>query len=151
RPSSGCCDLPPGVDRPAWLDRPRSALRLLTPMPACSPHLRRALCLLWLFVLAGCGGGGGGSAVPGAAAGSVVVAGYTAVDSDLNEPAAPVKANASLAQAQAVAAPATIGGYLTRPGAGPAGRSRDTGDPQDVFQVELAAGQQAILHAAPLS
>lgn len=120
-------------------------------MPACSPHLRRALCLLWLFVLAGCGGGGGGSAVPGAAAGSVVVAGYTAVDSDLNDPAAPFKANDSLEQAQAVAAPATIGGYLNRPGAGPAGRSRDTGDPQDVFQVELAAGQQAILHAAPLS
>src|SRR5690606_8950642 len=45
-------------------------------------------------------------------------------------------------------APGVLGGYVNAPGAGPAGRSRDAGDPVDVFAAELAAGMRVELTAA---
>lgn len=115
-----------------------------------SPHLRHALSLLWILVLSGCGGGGSSGSAPVMVAGIVVTAGSTIVDSDLNDPAAPFTGNDSLETAQAVTAPITVGGYVNQPGTGPAGRSKAAGDPQDVFQAELTAGLQVILHTAPV-
>ncbi|HEX5650969.1 MAG TPA: S8 family peptidase [Steroidobacteraceae bacterium] len=108
-----------------------------------------------LLALAGCGGGGGGGAGGGdpippgnppptsgvAITGSLLIASVSQADSDVNDPNAPFRANDTRAEAQPIPAPVALGGYVNQPGRGPAGRSFDAGDVDDVFRVELAAGQ----------
>jgi serine protease len=110
-------------------------------------------CLLVLS-LAGCGGGGGGggaqSAAPGGftASGTITAASSSAVDSDVNDPAAPFTDNSVLASAQDIPNPVTVGGYVNRPGSGAAGRSQIIGDTSDVYRVTLAANQTITLTIA---
>ncbi len=61
---------------------------------------------------------------------------------------APYRANDTVADPQPIPNPVTLGGYANRPGAGPAGRSRTSGDPTDVYTAKLLAGQQISLQIA---
>ncbi len=81
-------------------------------------------------------------------AGRIFAAEGTAADSDVNNPNAPFVSNNTEQQAQLLPNPVTVGGYVNRPGAGPLGRSRNSGDTHDFFRVDLEAGQQVILQIA---
>ncbi|MBI2779980.1 MAG: S8 family serine peptidase [Gammaproteobacteria bacterium] len=108
-----------------------------------------------IFVLAatqgGCGGGGGGGTPPPppektyAISGTISAAAYTAMDSDVNDPAAPYAPNDDFDQAQPVGNPVAIGGYVNQPGNGPFGRSSRIGDVSDFYKVTLAANQTITL------
>lgn len=80
--------------------------------------------------------------------GTILPAGGTAVDSDVNDPLAPFTPNDNFAQAQLIPNPVTLGGYVNVAGAGPQGRSFATGDPVDDFRVGLLAGQTITLRIA---
>lgn len=120
-------------------------------VPMLSRHKVPALNLLLVFAVSGCGGGGGGTATPKSVTvqGTVSAAAYTTVDSDLNDPASRPISNDTTSAAQQITAPATVGGYANLAGAGPDGNSKQAGDPQDVYRVELKAGMQIMLHVAP--
>ena len=80
--------------------------------------------------------------------GTVIPAGGTAADSDVNDPAAPFASNDDFPEAQPIPNPVTLGGYANVPGAGPEGRSRAEGDEFDVFRVGLLGGQVVTLLVA---
>jgi serine protease len=80
--------------------------------------------------------------------GTIIPAGGTAVDSDVNDPLAPFRTNDNFLQAQPIPNPVTLGGYVNVAGAGPEGRSFATGDPVDIFRVGLLAGQTITLRIA---
>ena len=119
------------------------------------------------FLLMACGGGGGGgsSSVAGNRAdtgtftvsGEITFAANTAIDSDVNDPAAPYASNDLIDPAtglidldlvQRVSRLVTVGGYVNQPGQGVDGRSFETGDVSDFFVVDLTAGQTITLNAA---
>ncbi|MGH0037225.1 MAG: S8 family peptidase [Myxococcota bacterium] len=87
-----------------------------------------------------------GSLPPKAGTGSFDVGGHIAAaessftDSDLNDIATIPVANDSLAAAQSIPSPATVGGYVNLAFAGFAGNSFVPGDPVDVYRVELTEG-----------
>jgi len=120
----------------------------------------RALPTLAILVMsclaAGCGGGGGGGTAseppiapppvtpPTEAfriAGTITASVNQTVDGDTNDPAGEVRPNDSVATAQVIPNPITLGGYVNQPGSGAPGRSDITGDTDDYYQVELVAGQ----------
>lgn len=122
------------------------------------------LCLL----VSGCGGGGGGGgsastapppdpAPPPPAAelfsvsGTITASSSQAADSDNNDPARTAISNDSFDTAQPIPNPITLGGYVNEPGAGAQGRSRDIGDVDDYFRVELLAGQRVTMLVADYS
>jgi len=114
-----------------------------------SKFIRLVLTIIGLALLYACGGGGGDDPplppppiVQYTVSGTVHPAAGSAIDSDVNDPEAPYQANDSIATAQPIPNPVTLGGYLNQPGAGPAGRSHGSGDLADVYQVSLLAGQQ---------
>lgn len=78
--------------------------------------------------------------------GAIQVADGTAVDSDVNDPDAPYATNDTIATAQSIANPVTVGGYVNKPGSGTPGRSQLTGDLSDTYRVTLAANQTITLH-----
>jgi serine protease len=80
--------------------------------------------------------------------GTVRAAENSHVDADVNDPLARYTANNTAATAQSVRNPATIGGYVNKPGTGATGRSRDAGDVADYYRVSLAAGQTIELRIA---
>jgi serine protease len=80
--------------------------------------------------------------------GTILPAGGTAVDSDVNDPFAPYTPNDDFLQAQPIPNTVTLGGYVNVAGAGPDGRSFAAGDPVDVFRVGLLAGQEITLRIA---
>jgi serine protease len=102
------------------------------------------------LLLQACGGGGDGDnpapppqpAAKYTLSGTVRPAAGTATDSDVNDRFALHQPNDTLANAQSIPNPVTLGGYANRPGAGPGGRSRDAGDVRDIYRVGLLAGQQ---------
>ena len=120
------------------------------------------------FLLLACGGGGGNggsSAVAGGGAGTaaftvsgeISVAANTAIDSDVNDPAAPYASNDLIDPAtgldnldlvQRVSRLVTVGGYVNQPGQGAEGRSFAAGDISDYFVVDLTAGQTITLNTA---
>ena len=106
--------------------------------------------LVLAVLLLGCGGGGSGDSGSGPfrVSGTIPVAASTAADSDVNDTQSPYTANDSIATAQEIANPVTLGGYANVPGAGPSGRSQAGGDPLDYFRVALADGQVVRLFAA---
>ncbi|MGB5259822.1 MAG: S8 family serine peptidase [Gammaproteobacteria bacterium] len=123
-------------------------------MSVCSTPIRiiGPACLL-ILTLTGCGGGGSGdaqSAAPGSftASGTITAASSSAVDSDVNDPAAPYADNNTLVLAQDIPNPVTLGGYVNRPGSGSAGRSQIIGDTSDIYRVTLAANQTITLTIA---
>jgi serine protease len=103
------------------------------------------------LLLQACGGGGGdGNDNPPnppqpttyTLSGTIRPAGGAAIDNDVNDPNAAYKTNDSLADAQSIPNPVTLGGYVNQPGSGPDGRSRAAGDVTDYYRVSLLAGQQ---------
>lgn len=116
---------------------------------------RRAFLVVGLAVLLqACGGGDDGGDVPPPPAtqftlsGTVRPASGVAADSDVNDPLALYRANDTVADAQSLPNPVTLGGYVNQPGAGPVGRSRSGGDTTDVYKIKLLAGQQISLQIA---
>jgi serine protease len=71
-----------------------------------------------------------------------------AVDSDVNDPDALFADNSTIATAQDIPNPATVGGYVIRPVSGATGRSQITGDTSDLYRVTLAANQTITLTIA---
>lgn len=108
------------------------------------------------LLLQACGGGGGDGdgdnspppATTYALSGVVRPAAGTAIDSDVNDPNAPYRTNDTIATAQALPNPVTLGGYGNRPGRGASGRSFNAGDLVDFYRVSLLAGQQINLFIA---
>ena len=120
------------------------------------------------FLLMACGGGGGTAAaalspatVPArrtfTVSGEITFAANTAIDSDVNDPAAPYASNDLIDPAtglidldlvQRVSRLVTVGGYVNQPGQGADGRSFDTGDVSDFFVADLTAGQTITLNTA---
>ncbi|HRD48736.1 MAG TPA: S8 family peptidase [Candidatus Contendobacter sp.] len=92
-------------------------------------------------------GGGGGSDNPTppttkyTLSGTIRPASGAAVDSDVNDPVASYQSNDTIANAQPIPNPVTLGGYVNQPGSGPSGRSRAAGDEVDIYKVSLLAGQ----------
>jgi len=75
-------------------------------------------------------------------AGTVTAASGSAVDGDTNDPLAPLVSNDVPANAQALANPVVLGGYVTATATGVAGdRFSATADVQDWYRITLAAGQ----------
>ena len=127
-----------------------------------------SLCMATLvalvFTVTACGGGGGGSAsvpatppvtppvtpTPGlfSISGTITASSSQAVDGDTNDPAGIVQPNDTLATAQAIPNPITLGGYVNQPGSGAPGRSDITGDSDDYFRVDLLAGQSVTMLVA---
>lgn len=106
-------------------------------------------------LLQACGGGGGGDSPPApppeqkyTLSGVVRPAAGAAIDNDVNDPGALYQANDTIAAAQSIPNPVTLGGYVNQPGSGPAGRSRVSGDTLDVYRVNLLAGQSLNLFIA---
>ena len=95
----------------------------------------------------GAGGSGTASATVTIQAGNSSVAGNLLVpttsrsDSDVNDPLAPFAPNDNDVQAQDMPNPVVIGGYVNVPRAGFDGRSFQNGDIDDVYRVDLLAGQ----------
>ncbi len=73
--------------------------------------------------------------------GTITAASGSVADSDVNDPNAAYAPNDSIATAQSIGNPATVGGYVNKPGSGAPGPSRVLGDATDVFRVTLAADQ----------
>jgi len=101
--------------------------------------------VLLVFLLAACGGGGGASeptvAVGFTISGSILAASGSIADGDVNDIAAPYVSNDTVSTAQDIPNPATIGGYVNRPGSGQAGRSQLPGDLSDIYKASLAVNQ----------
>ncbi|MBN2427776.1 MAG: S8 family peptidase [Deltaproteobacteria bacterium] len=115
---------------------------------------RYILILLSLFLLlatAGCGGGGGSSPANTTTvtlSGSVLVPSGVTIDSDVNDPNETYIANDSLATAQALPNPISLGGYVNVAGTGASGRSFAGGDADDYFQVQCNTGDTISLTIA---
>ena len=80
--------------------------------------------------------------------GSVLASSNQAVDGDTNDPANMYLANDTLASAQPLANPITLGGYVNLPGTGAEGRSQVAGDVDDYYRLELLEGQSVTLLVA---
>ena len=115
--------------------------------------------LIIAMLAAACGGGGGSgndsSAGPApdpveptpapatfSLSGAITASASQTVDSDTNDPTQPAVSNDTINNPQLISNPITLGGYINVPGTGPAGRSRESGDIDDYFQVDLLAGQR---------
>ena len=124
-----------------------------------------AVFLMLMVLLVACGGGGGGGSSNPAPApapppppveepvgfsisGTVTVSPNLGVDSDTNNPESPLTANDTVATAQPISNPATLGGYVSVPGAGESGAVQVNGDIDDYFRVELLGGQTVTLLVA---
>jgi serine protease len=128
-----------------------------------------AVSLMLALLLVACGGGGGGSSssspsqpdptppplppveepeVGFSISGSINVPTNLVVDGDTNNPEEATLANNSVATAQPISNPVTLGGYVNQPGAGEPGATQIAGDIDDFFRVELLAGQVVTLLVA---
>ncbi len=124
-----------------------------------------AVFLMLMVLLVACGGGGGSSnpapepaptpppppveePVGFSISGTVNVSPNLDVDSDTNNPESPPTANDTVATAQPISNPATLGGYVSVPGAGESGAVQVNGDIDDYFRVELLGGQTVTLLVA---
>ncbi|MGV6857901.1 MAG: S8 family serine peptidase, partial [bacterium] len=96
------------------------------------------LFLLLAMLLSACDGSAAGYSISG----TVSVASFSVADSDTNDVNSQAVANDSIATAQVVPNPATIGGYVNEAGTGPEGRSQQTGDREDYFLADLKQGQE---------
>jgi len=80
--------------------------------------------------------------------GSISIAAGSGIDSDVNDPNAPYRSNNSLADAQTISNPTTLGGYVNLPGFGRTGRSFASGDSDDYYLVHLFANQSVTITTA---
>lgn len=115
--------------------------------------------VLLIGAVAGCGGGGGGGGGSSSASsdgqeygsdgtprytisGTIILADTAAVDSDTNDANQPGWAgNDTSATAQSLSTPVQLAGYLNMEGKGVSGKTYTNGDLQDVYKVNLVAGQ----------
>ena len=112
-------------------------------------HPLAVLALILSMVLTACSGGGDGDGIesPNGHLPSMVISGRltpttgSAVDSDINDQAAPFISNDTPTQAQRLPNPVILGGYVNFPGAGPPGRSRVSGDVADWYEANLLRDQ----------
>jgi serine protease len=70
------------------------------------------------------------------------------VDGDTNNPEDPLRLNNTIATAQPISAPTTLGGYVNQRGTGEPGAVRFRGDVNDFFRVDLLAGQTVTMLVA---
>lgn len=128
----------------------------------------RALGMATILILtSSCGGGGGGGGGGDSGsnsgsqeigsdgtprysiAGTVTLPDTAAIDNDTNDSTQPGWAgNDTSATAQSLSTPVQLVGYLNMPGQGPAGKTYAAGDQQDIFKVNLLAGQVVELSLA---
>lgn len=80
--------------------------------------------------------------------GTISPASNAAIDSDVNDPNATYKSNDTMTEAQELLTPVTLGGYVNQPETGEKGRSYSGGDVNDVFLVDLPAGEHIVLNIA---
>ncbi len=80
------------------------------------------------------------------AAGAISILSTSAIDNDVNDLNAVRGANDTIATAQRVSNPVSIGGYINVPGAGPIGALKTPGDPTDNYAVALAGGETITLN-----
>ena len=88
------------------------------------------------LLLQACGGGGGGDSPPSppppaatyTLSGVVLPASGAAIDSDVNDPLEPYQSNDTIAEAQLIANPVILSGYVNQPRRGAPGRSFNTGE-----------------------
>lgn len=80
--------------------------------------------------------------------GTISASGSQAVDSDNNDPYRTAISNDTADTAQLIPNPVTLGGYVNEPGTGAEGRSQQSGDTADFFQVELLQGQRVTMLVA---
>lgn len=127
-----------------------------------SPHTTRtALAAVLALSVAACGGGGGAAApsptptppppppVGVTLSGTITIAPTAAVDSDSNDVNQQgYQRNDDPAHAQALTAPVLLAGTVNEAGAGPAGNNKAGGDIDDVYAVDLVAGQVVELEFA---
>lgn len=90
-------------------------------------------------------GSASGSVDSSVVSGVISINNTTATDSDINDSKAPSISNDTIAQAQILPNPVTLGGYVNVPGKGQAGNSQLSGDALDIFHVDLKAGQVVTL------
>ena len=115
----------------------------------------RTYLIPWLMAMVvatwGCGGGGGGGDAPATTpttvtlSGSIGAPGGVTIDSDVNDPNQPYAPNDSVASAQTLANPVSVGGYVNVAGSGATGRSYSLGDRDDYFSVAFKAGDKISL------
>ncbi len=109
-----------------------------------------------IVTVLGCGGGGGsgddGGGMPDDTdATTVYLTGVIStpegitIDSDVNDPNEIYVSNDTIATAQVVSNPVSIGGYVNVPESGAAGRSTTIGDRDDFFSIEFNAGDKISL------
>ncbi len=127
-------------------------MRKVTNRPGAGPWSRRRysrLVLLTAVVLAACGGFGDSGISPRySVSGVITAAANSAVDSDVNDSSAGYADNSTFQNAQPVANPVVLGGYVNIAGCGPDGRSRQTGDARDYYLISLQGGQSVSLLVA---
>ncbi len=120
-----------------------------------------ALALAILVGACGGGGGGGGGSADGGSnvdtpeappapptftlSGTITASASQAVDSDTNDPTRAAVSNDSPERPQFIPNPVTLGGYINVAGTGATGRSRQSGDVDDYFQVDLLQGQHVTM------
>jgi len=80
--------------------------------------------------------------------GSISIAAGSGIDDDVNDPNASYRSNDSLADAQTISNPTTLGGYVNLPGFGRTGRSFASGDSDDYYLVHLFANQSVTITTA---
>lgn len=85
---------------------------------------------------------------PVSVVGVISAAAGSSVDSDVNDPNAPYASNNTAATAQVIGNPAIVGGYANRAGTGNSGRLQADGDTDDIYRVDLVAGQVLTLTIA---
>ena len=69
----------------------------------------------------------------------------SAVDSDVNDPAAPLTRNDTFAEAQQLPNPVSLGGYMTVPNQGRLGALHDAGDLTDKYRISFAGSENILL------
>ena len=97
------------------------------------------------LLLAACGGGDGDDAADlYEVSGAIVPEALTRADTDTNDPLTALVRNNLPEEAQPVISPALIGGFVAAPGTDT--RFGPDGDEQDVFRVDLRAGERIVLN-----
>ncbi|MFO8003800.1 S8 family serine peptidase [Thioalkalivibrio sp.] len=98
--------------------------------------------ILLALLITACGGGGGGGTTF-TLTGVITPEALNRADSDTNDPETHPVRNNDPDTAQAVVAPAIIGGFVAAPGT--ESRFGPDGDASDVYEVQLEAGQHVVL------
>jgi len=130
-----------------------------------TPPAALALATLLALTVSACGGGGGAAAPAPTPAppppppatsftlsGTLSIAPTAAVDSDSNDvnqqAQGGYRRNDDTTQAQTLTTPVLLAGTVNEAGSGPAGNNKTAGDLDDVYSVELVAGQVVELEFA---